>query len=262
MHKAFKYIEIVRSRGERGLELKRVYSNILNRDLFLMAYGNLYANKGAMTKGVDEDDIVDGMSIKRIDRIIKKLKKRSYKWRPVRRRKIEKKNSKKKRPLGIAVWNDKLVSEVIRIVLSAYYEPQFSKYSHGFRIMRGCHTALQEISTWQGTKWFIEGDLRGCFDNIDHEILLGIISNKIKDRSLLKLLKKMLRAGYLEDWKYHETYSGTPQGNVLSQLLSNILLSELDRFIEKELIPQYTKGKVEVVNIKTGEKDKFSEEYK
>lgn len=195
-----------------------------------------------MTKGVDEHDIVDGMSIKRIDRIIHKLKNRNYKWKPVRRTKIEKKNSKKKRPLGIAVWNDKLVSEVIRIVLSAYYEPQFSIYSHGFRTMRGCHTALQVINTWQGTKWFIEGDIRGCFDNIDHEILLGIISEKIKDRSLLKLLKKMLKAGYIEDWKYHETYSGTPQGNVLSPLLSNILLSNLDKFVEQQLIPQYTKG--------------------
>jgi group II intron reverse transcriptase/maturase len=206
-----------------------------------MAYGNLYANEGAMTKGVDPNDTVDGMSVKRIDKIIQKLRERRYQWQPAKRIEIPKENGKK-RPLGMAGWSDKLVQEVLRIVLSAYYEPQFSKYSHGFRYMRGCHTALQKISTWHGTRWFIEGDIRGCFDNIDHEILLEIIGRKIKDKSLLKLLRDMLKAGYMQEWKYHDTYSGTPQGSVVSPLLSNIILNELDQFVENELIPQYTKG--------------------
>lgn len=242
MRNAHKYIEIVRKRGEKGLELKRVYKNILNRELFLMAYANIYANDGAMTKGVDATDTVDGMSLKRIDRIIRKLRRRKYYWRPARRIQIPKKNSNKKRPLGIPVWSDKLTAEVLRIILSAYYEPQFCEYSHGFRQLRGCHTALQQIGFWTGVKWFIEGDIKGCFDNIDHDILLRIIGKKIKDRSLLKLIKKMLKAGYIEDWKYYDTYSGTPQGGVLSPLLSNIILSELDKYVETELIPQYTKG--------------------
>ncbi len=243
MRIAHKYIEIVRQRGEKGLELKRVYKNILHRKLFLMAYANIYANDGAMTKGVDATDTVDGMSIKRIDRIIRRLRTRKYHWSPARRTKIPKKNSDKKRPLGIPIWSDKLTAEVIRMVLSTYYEPQFNKHSHGFRDQKGCHTALQEIGiTWTGIKWFIEGDIKGCFDNIDHDVLLQIIAKKIKDKSLLKLLKQMLKAGYMKDWKYHNTYSGTPQGNVLSPLLSNIILNELDNYVEKELIPQYTKG--------------------
>ncbi|UCE07889.1 MAG: hypothetical protein JSW07_07615 [bacterium] len=243
MRIARKYIEIVQKRGEKGLPLKRVYKNILNQELFLMAYGNIYANAGAMTQGIDATDTVDGMSLKLIDRIIKKLRRRKYQWKPARRIQIPKPNSNKKRPLGIPVWSDKLTAEVIRIVLSAYYEPQFCKYSHGFRHLRGCHTALQEIGFWTGTKWFIEGDIRGCFDNIDHDTLLKIIGKKIKDRSLLKLIKEMLKAGYMEDWKYHDTYSGVPQGGVLSPLLSNILLSELDCYVANELIPQYTRGK-------------------
>jgi len=242
MRTAHKYIEIVRKRGEKELELKRVYKNILNPDLFLMAYANIYANEGAMTKGVDATDTVDGMSRKRIARIIRKLRKRQYYWTPSRRIRIPKKKSNKKRPIGIPVWSDKLIAEVIRMVLSAYYEPQFYEASHGFRPLRGCHTALQQVGRWNGVKWYIEGDIRKCFDAIDHTMLLGIISRKIKDRSVFKLIKGMLKAGYIEKWTYHETYSGTPQGNILSPLLSNIILNELDKYIETELIPQYTKG--------------------
>jgi len=188
MRNAHKYIGIVRKRGEKRLELKRVYQNILNRDLFLMAYANFYANDGAMTKGVDATDTVDGMSLKRIDRIIKKIRRRKYYWKPARRTGIPKKNSNKKRPLGIPVWSDKPTAEVIRMILSAYYEPQFYQSSHGFRQLRGCHTALQLVGVWNGVKWFIEGDIKGCFDNIDHEMLLRIIGRKINDRSLLKLM--------------------------------------------------------------------------
>jgi len=244
MRIAHKYIEIVQKRGEKGLELKRIYKNILNRDLFLMAYANIYTNDGAMTKGVDASDTVDGMSLNRIDRIIRKLKRRKYYWRPAKRIRIAKKKSNKKRPIGIPIWSDKLTAEVIRMVLTAYYESQFCQSSHGFRPQRGCHTALQQVGMWKGVKWYIEGDIRGCFDNIDHEKLLQILSRTIKDRSLLKLIKRMLKAGYIEDWKYHETYSGTVQGGILSPLLSNIILNELDKYIETELIPQYTKGTI------------------
>ena len=245
MRTALKYIGIVRQRGEKGLILKRVYKNILNRELFLMAYANLYANAGATTAGIDPEDTVDGMSIRRIDRLIKRLRCRRYRWKATRRIRIPKKNSNKKRPLGIPTWNDKLIEEVLRIVLSAYYDVQFSSHSHGFRQQRGCHTALQEIGyTWTGTRWFIEGDIKGCFDNIDHDVLLELIGQKIQDLSLLKLLKGMLKAGYIENGTYHNTYSGTPQGGVLSPLLANIVLHELDSYVEQELIPNYTKGKM------------------
>src|SRR5205085_10599017 len=143
------------------------------------------------------------------------------------------------------VWTDKLVQEVLRLILEAYYEPQFSNHSHGFRPNRGCHTALRAIERpWTGTKWFIEGDIKGCFDNIDHEILLSIIAEKIRDNRFLRLLSYMLKAGYVEDWKYNTTYSGTPQGGVISPILSNIYLDRLDRYVEQELLPAHNRGKI------------------
>jgi len=249
---AQKYIEIVHSRSERGLELRKVYRNIQHRELFLDAYGKLYANKGATTPGVDPENTIDGMSLERIDEIIEKLKQGTYQWQPVRRTEIPKKNRKDKlRPIGTSVWSDKLLQEVIRMVLAAYYEPKFSEHAHGFRPNRGCHTALQEIyATWTGTKWFIEGDIRACFDGIDWDILWNIIGRDIKDERFLKLLRGMFKAGYMQDWKYYNTYSGTPQGNGASPVLANIILNELDRFVEDELMPQYNKGEKRRLNPK------------
>ncbi|MCP4603497.1 MAG: hypothetical protein GY847_23765 [Proteobacteria bacterium] len=238
-----KYLELVRERGEAGKELSRVYRGIRRRNLFLNAYANLYANGGALTPGIDPDDTVDGMSVKRIDNIIEQLEEGTFRWKPVRRTYIAKKHSSKKRPLGIPGWNDKLLQEVIKIVLEAYYEPQFRNSSHGFRPNRGCHTALSEIRhQWKGMKWFIEGDIKGCFDNISHEKLLEIIGKQIQDERLLKLLKGLLKAGYIEDWKYNKTYSGTPQGGIISPLLANIMLNELDTYVEDYVIPKYTQG--------------------
>ncbi len=237
------YLDVVRKRGEAKSELRRVYKNICKyTGLFVLAYGNLYGNKGALTPGVDPDDVIDGMSMERIERTIEKLRTRTYTWKPTRRAYIPKKNGKK-RPLGIPGWEDKLVQGVLKMVLEAYYEPQFSSFSHGFRPGRGCHTALSEIYyTWKGMKWFVEGDIKGCFDNISHTTLLETIRKQVKDDKLLKLLKGMMSAGYIDDWTYYRTYSGTPQGGVISPLMANILLNELDGFVENELIPAYTKG--------------------
>src|SRR5271169_4141551 len=129
------------------------------------------------------------------------------------------------------------------------YEPGFSDLSHGFRKRRGCHTALRKIhDTWTGTAWFIEGDISDCFGSLSHEILLGILAEKIHDQRFLRLIRNMLKAGYLEDWEYHETLSGCPQGGVVSPILSNIYLHKLDEFVERELIPQYTRGASRKVN--------------
>src|SRR5262249_19129662 len=156
-------------------------------------------------------------------------------------------------PLGVPNWTDKLVQEAMRLILDTYYDPQFSDLSHGFRSNRGCHTALMHIQrTWKGTTWFIEGDIKGCFDNINHEILLKIMARSIQDDRFLKLVRDMLNAGYMENWKYNKTYSGAPQGGIISPLLSNIFLNELDRFVEEELIPKWTKG----------DRRKASEEYR
>jgi group II intron reverse transcriptase/maturase len=192
-----------------------------------------------MTPGSTEET-VDGMSQAKIEAIIDALRQERYRWRPARRTYIEKKGSSKKRPLGLPTWSDKLLQEVIRLILEAYYEPQFSDRSHGFRPKRGCHTALSKIQDrWNGTTWFIEGDISDCFGSLDHEILISIFSENIHDNRFLRLIGNLLKAGYLEDWKFNKTLSGSPQGGIVSPILSNIYLDRLDRFVEQTLLPTY-----------------------
>ena len=212
----------------------KLYRYLLRPDIYFVAYKNLYANNGAATKGVNEDT-ADGFSEAKIDSIIKALADESYQPMPVRRTYIQKKNNRKKlRPLGIPTFADKLVQEVLRMILEAVYEPFFLDVSHGFRPKRSCHTALKQLRReFNGTRWFVEGDIKGCFDNINHAVLVGLLSNKIKDARITKLIYKFLKAGYLENWQYHKTYSGTPQGGIISPLLANIYLHELDKFVMK-----------------------------
>jgi group II intron reverse transcriptase/maturase len=241
MQEAVTYLELIRERGKKGLPLERVYRQLFNRDLFLMGYGKIYRNTGAMTHGVT-DETPDGMSLDKIDAIIEALRYERYQWLPARRTYIPKKNGKK-RPLGMPVWSDKLVQEVIRLILEAYYEGQWSDHSHGFRPERGCHTALREIvHNWVGTTWFIEGDISQCFDKLDHELILKALEEHIHDGRFLNLLRELLDAGYLEDWTFHQTLSGVPQGGVVSPILANILLDKLDTYVETVLMPQYTRG--------------------
>lgn len=247
MRTAKTVLNIIRNRGTRGLPLEDVYRQLFNPELYLMAYGRIYRNDGAMTEGMTEET-VDGMSMEKIERIIEALRFERYRWTPVRRVNIPKKNGKP-RPLGIPTWSDKLLQEVMRLILEAYYEPQFSDLSHGFRPDRGCHTALIAIRRhWTGAKWFIEGDIKGCFDNIDHHILLSIIAEKIHDNRFVRLLGGLLKAGYCEQWKYNPTLSGTPQGGIISPLLANIYLDKLDQFIVEKLIPDYNRGTVRRIN--------------
>jgi retron-type reverse transcriptase len=216
MRTAEQVLGIIHNRGRHGLPLEDVYRQLFNPELFRTAYGKIYRNDGAMTPGTTRET-VDGMSLAEIEGIIGLLRAERYRWTPVRRTYIEKKGSTKKRPLGISTWTDRLLQEVIRMVLEAYYEPQFSDRSHGFRPGRGCHTALREIyHTWKGTAWFIEGDIKGCFDAIDHEVLLSIISENVRDNRFLRLLRGLCEAGYVEDWRYNRTLSGTPQGGICS----------------------------------------------
>lgn len=237
------YLELVHERGKKGLPIERVYRQLFNRNLYLTAYGKIYRNAGAMTPGVT-GETVDGMSLEKIDTIIEAMRHERYQWTPSKRVYIPKKNGKR-RPLGIPTWSDKLVQEVLRSILESYYEPQFSEHSHGFRPERGCHTALREIYyDWKGTNWFIEGDISACFDKLDHELILETLKEKIHDGRIIQLVKKTLDAGYMENWKYNETLSGTPQGGVISPILSNILLDKLDKYVEKILIPKYSKGQV------------------
>ena len=247
MQEAGVVLSVLRERGRKGLPCTQLYRQMFNRELYLLAYGNIYSNQGAMTPGASAET-ADGMSEDKIDQIIGLMRHERYRFSPARRVYIPKKNGKL-RPLGLPSWSGKLVGEVVRLLLEAYYEPGFSDRSHGFRKGRGCHTALREIrDTWTGATWFIEGDISDCYGSLDHEILLGILAEKIHDQRFLRLIRNMLRAGYLEDWEYHETLSGCPQGGVASPILSNIYLHKLDEFVERELIPQYTRGASRKVN--------------
>jgi group II intron reverse transcriptase/maturase len=241
MQSAETVLDVLRERGRRGLPCEQLYRQLFNPHLYLMAYGRLYSNHGAMTPGAD-GETADGMSLAKIGRVIDALRHERYRFQPAKRV-YNPKKSGKLRPLGLPSWSDKLVGEVIRLLLEAYYEPRFSGRSHGFRPGRGCHTALSEVAhNWTGTTWFIEGDISDCFGSLDHSVMLSILTENIHDNRFLRLIKQMLQAGYLEDWEWNATLSGCPQGGVVSPVLSNIYLDRLDKFAETVLIPEYTRG--------------------
>jgi len=247
MQSAATVLGVLRERGRRGLPCEELYRQMFNPQLYLLAYGRIYANKGAMTPGTTPET-ADGMSMAKIGRVIDAMRHERYRFRPVRRVHIPKKNGKT-RPLGMPSWSDKLVGEVVRLLLEAYYEPAFSGRSHGFRPGRGCHTALREVAnTWTGTTWFIEGDVADCFGSFDHQVMVSILAEKIRDNRFLRLLRNMLTAGYLEDWRWNATLSGVPQGGIASPVMSNIYLHKLDVFVETVLIPEYTRGRLRARN--------------
>ena len=225
---------------DSSYKFERLYRLLFNEELFYVAYQKIASNGGSTTKGSDGRSI-DEMSLARIETLIASLKDESYQPHPSRRVHIPKKNGKM-RPLGIPAFEDKLVQEVVRMLLEAIYEGHFETTSHGFRPKRSCHTALLHIQkTFNGAKWFIEGDIKGFFDNIDHDVLVGILRERISDDRFIRLIRKFLKAGYVEDWTFHNTYSGTPQGGIVSPILANIYLDKLDKYV-KEYIRHFDMG--------------------
>ena len=225
---------------DSSYKFERLYRLLFNEELFYVAYQKIASNGGSTTKGSDGRSI-DEMSLARIETLIASLKDESYQPHPSRRVHIPKKNGKA-RPLGIPAFEDKLVQEVVRMILEAIYEGHFETTSHGFRPKRSCHTALLHIQkTFSGAKWFIEGDIKGFFDNIDHDVLVGILRERISDDRFIRLIRKFLKAGYVEDWTFHNTYSGMPQGGIVSPILANIYLDKLDKYV-KEYIRHFDMG--------------------
>ncbi|NWJ98346.1 MAG: group II intron reverse transcriptase/maturase [Chloroflexi bacterium] len=222
------------------VKFDNLFQKLYNPELWLMAYESIAPTPGNMTIGMDGKTI-DGTGLQLITELIDELKASRYTPKPVRRVYIPKPNGKT-RPLGIPSFRDKLLQTVVKLILEAIYEPQFSEASHGFRPNRSCHTALSEVKKMNGTRWWVEGDIKGFYDNLNHETLLKILGQRITDNRFLHLISQFLKTGYVENWKYHTTYSGTPQGGNLSPLLSNIYLNELDQAINNKII-EFNQGK-------------------
>lgn len=236
-----KRLEALSILSKQGKRINGLFRLLENEILWKQAYINIHNNEGAVTKGVDECTI-DGFSMKRVQRVIEDLKNNTYEFKPVRRAYIPKKSGKL-RPLGIPNGDDKLVQEVIKIILTSIYEPIFSEHSHGFRPGRSCHTALNQVrATWTGVKWIIVMDIKGFFDNLNHEILIDLLEKRVDDKRFINIVKGMLKAGVMIDNKWQATYSGTIQGGNLSPILANIYLNELDYFMEDN-IKKFNTGK-------------------
>ena len=228
--------------SDSSYKYERLYRILFNEQMFYVAYQRIHAKPGNMTAGTDKKT-ADGMSVDKVNKLIDSLKNETYSPKPARRVYIPKKNGKK-RPLGIPAFADKLVQEVVRMILESIYEGYFEWTSHGFRPNRSCHTALKSLqNNFNGTKWFIEGDIKGFFDNIDHNVLIEILRERILDERFLRLIRKFLNAGYLEEWQFNKTYSGTPQGGIVSPILANIYRDKFDKFME-EYAQKFRKGTV------------------
>lgn len=235
---------------ELRYKYERLYRILFNEQMFYTAYQRIHAKPGNMTPGTDGKTI-DQMSIERIEKLIADLKSEVYSPNPARRIYIPKKNGKL-RPLGIPSFEDKLVQEVIRMILEAIYEGHFEWTSHGFRPHKSCHTALKSLqNNFNGAKWFIEGDIKGFFDNIDHHVLIETMKERIEDERFLRLIRKFLKAGYMEEWHFSNTYSGTPQGGIISPILANIYLDKFDKYME-EYATKFHKGEVRHRNKEIG----------
>lgn len=226
--------------GNLNYRFERLYRILFNEEMYYVAYQRIYAKPGNMTAGSDGKTI-DRMSLVRIEKLIASLQDESYQPKPSKRTYIPKKNGKM-RPLGVPAFDDKLVQEVVRMILEAIYEGQFENTSHGFRPNRSCHTALAQVKkTFSGVKWFVEGDIKSYFDNINHEILIDLLKERIADHRFIRLIRKFLNAGYVENWKFHNSYSGTPQGGIVSPILANIYLDKFDKYM-KEHTGKFDKG--------------------
>ena len=229
-------IHVLKSLEEKAsvsnYKYERLYRNLYNPEFYLLAYANIAKSQGSMTQGVDGQTL-DNMSLPRINRIIESIRNRTYQPKPAKRKYIPKKNGKL-RPLGITSTDDKLVQEVVRMILEAIYEPTFSNNSHGFRPKRSCHTALTQVKkNFTGVTWIVEGDIKACFDNFDHHVLVELLRKRISDEAFIGLIWKFLKAGYMEQWQYNCTYSGVPQGSGISPICANIYLSELDNYMQE-----------------------------
>lgn len=222
------------SEREPGKRFTRLWRVLTSEEWLYEAWRRILGNRGSHTAGIDHET-VDDIDLARIRQLAERLKTGTYRPMPVRRVYIPKAKGKL-RPLGIPTIEDRIVQQALRMLLEPIFEADFHDCSHGFRKYRSTHTALHEVAVaYPRTTWIVEGDIVGCFDNIPHEKLVQAVSRRVADEKILGLIRRFLKAGYMEDWVYHRTYSGTPQGGIVSPLLCNIFLHELDDMMVKEL---------------------------
>lgn len=225
---------------------EQLYRQLYNEDFYFLAYDLIKNNSGSIISGID-DKTIDGFNKNIIYELIEELKTEKYKPKPI---KIIK---NKKKSIGIPTIKDRLLQKVCQLILESIYEPIMSKYSHGFRPDKSCHTALNQlINSSTGIKWWIEGDIENYFNSINHNILIEILRKKINDERFLNLIRKFLNAGVMKDFISENTYSGISIGGILSPILSNIYLNEFDKYMEdyqksfnsgkyRKANPEYTK---------------------
>jgi group II intron reverse transcriptase/maturase len=222
-----------------------LYRLMYREDHYIIAYERIKSKPGNMTPGTDEQTL-DDFSLASIREIIQEMRTEQFRFRPARQQFIPKPNGKM-RKLGMPCVRDKVVQEVMRLILEAIYDspqaPYFQETSHGFRPQRSCHTALREVRThWTAVNWYIEGDIHACFDELDHQILVQILRKKIQDARFLNLVRKLLKAGYMDLHGHNkESLIGSPQGGLVSPILANVYLHELDEYVGK-LRENYEKG--------------------
>ena len=242
MIEAREVLDIIQKKNQANPEAvnRNLYRLLYNPSLHILAYERIKSKPGNMTPGTDGVTL-DGFSLEVIQEQIALLRQEQYHPKPVKRTYIPK--EKGRRPLGMPSPRDKIVQECVRLILESIYEPSFHENSHGFRPERSCHTALTSLKhNWVGTKWVLKIDITECFEKINHHYLLDILRERIQDDRFINLIRRFLKAGYLENWVYHQSYSGTPQGSVISPILTNIYLDKLDRKLAS-ICEQYSQGR-------------------
>jgi len=237
--------------------------HILSDEKVLIAAYSRIKSKGNMSPGADEGkETLDGISLEYFHKLSNDLRTGRFQFRPARRLEIPKpearylKRTKSAtscvkggtRPLGVASPRDKIVQQAMLMVMEPIFEPTFSPYSHGFRPRRSCHTALRDIKrTFSVVNWFIEGDIKKCFDSFDHFLIIEEVGKRIRDKGFKDLLFKSLKAGYILGGQYNNTNIGTPQGSIISPILCNILMNKFDVFM-RTLQKEFDTGNARKIN--------------
>jgi len=222
-----------RNRSNNELELYML-DRILSRENMTRAYKRVVGNKGAAgVDGVQTDELRSVLN-EQWPFIKAEILEGSYRPEPVRRVEIPKPNGGT-RKLGVPTTTDRLIQQGVQQVLSAYYDPTFSEHSYGFRPGRSAHQAIEQALVYvnEGYSYVVDIDLEKFFDTVGHDYLMNLLSKRIMDKPLLKLIRRYLQAGIMEDGVVSPNRQGTPQGGPLSPLLSNILLDLLDKELEE-----------------------------